>query len=318
MAFQSLLEPLLSRVSFHEKSADRWDPSQGIASIPPYFYHRNDLDNFILVYTMGKVASTALVRSLEAVGVVCRHLQWMRPETEAFIEKFDQDEPNSIFRALNAFNRARAYCAFRNREYAGLVKVITAIRAPIELILSHTLFGFDVIEWYGGVSGKPVNSQSVIEYILEGVQFYLARPNWTLADLTEKISPNNRHLISFHWAVYNYMTWFDRELLPFFPCSILAGQMTNGYQIAKNVMILKFEELGTNGEQTLAAYAQRPQFKMLKDNVGGDKVYGEIYREVLQTIKFPRAFVDHLCDSKYVRHFYSEDERQAQKQRWIG
>ena len=139
-----------------------------------------------------------------------------------------------------------------------------------------------------------------------------------MAELTDELQTNNSHLAYFHWVVRNYLTWFDLELLPFFGSPILAGEMTNGYQIAKNVMILKFEELATSGEQAIAAYAQRPHFKMLRDNISADKYYGDLYREVKQTIKFPRAFVDHLCDSKYVRHFYSEDERQAQKQRWIG
>ncbi len=75
-----------------------------------------------------------------------------------------------------------------------------------------------------------------------------------------------------------------------FPSPILGGQVTNGYQMARNVMILKFEELTKGGERAIAAYAQRPQFKMLKDNVGEDKAYGEIYREVKEDIRFPRAF----------------------------
>ena len=267
---------------------------------------------------MGKVGSTALVRSLEAVGIVCRHLQFLQPETEAFFEKIGDHEPNSIFRALNAFNRTRAYCAFRNREYACLVKVITAIRAPIELILSHALFAFDDVNWSTHVFGKPVNVENVMAYISEGVRFYMERPDRTLADLTNEISTKNRDLIFFHWIIYNYLTWFDLELLPFFSSPILGGRVTNGYQIAGNVMILKFEQLTKGGECAIAAYAQRPQFKMLKDNVGEDKRYGEINREVKECIRFPAAFMNHLCNSKYVRHFYNEDERRAQKQRWIG
>ena len=135
MALHSLLYPLLSRGSFRQKSADRFDPPHGTASVPPYFYHQRDLDNFVLVYTMGKVGSTALVRSLVAVSIVCAHLQWMSPETQAFIEKLGEHEPNSISNARNALNRARAYYTFRNREYAEIVKVITAVRAPIEQIL---------------------------------------------------------------------------------------------------------------------------------------------------------------------------------------
>jgi hypothetical protein len=48
------------------------------------YLHRPDLDNFVLVYTMGKVGSTALARSLHATNIYSRHLQWLRPETQGF------------------------------------------------------------------------------------------------------------------------------------------------------------------------------------------------------------------------------------------
>lgn len=51
------------------------------------YLFRPDLDNFVLVYTMGKVGSTAIARSLGQVGIYYRHLQWLRPETQTFIDK---------------------------------------------------------------------------------------------------------------------------------------------------------------------------------------------------------------------------------------
>jgi hypothetical protein len=282
-------------------------------------FHRPDLDNFILVYTMGKVGSTALIRSLEAVNLFCRHLQWLRPETDAYFEKLSKlYGPNSIFVTLQSLNRARAHSAIRHRDYAEIIKVITAVRAPIEQILSQYFQSFESLyERQIKASNKPISPESVIENILAGVRYFLARPDRTLSDLTDELTIENRFLNYFCWMVYNYLTWFDLELLPFFPSPILGGRLTDGYQLARNVMILKFEELQTDGERAVAAYTQR-QFRLLRENVGADKAHGDLYREVLRTIKFPRAFVDYLCDSKYVRHFYSEDERQAQKSRWTG
>jgi hypothetical protein len=283
-----------------------------------HFLHQPDLDNFILVYTMGKVGSAAIARSLEAAGIFCRHLQWLRPETQAFIGKVGQVKPNLIFNALNRLNWARAHCALRNREYAEIIKVITAVRSPIEQILSLCFQSYELYKWQLKKSNRPVNAESFVETILEGVQYFLARPDRKLSELTDELSIGNLYLIHFCWTVHNYLTWFDQELLPFFQSPIIGGQMTGGYQLAGNVMIVKFEEFGSGGEQAIAAYAQRPEFKLLRVNVGADKAHGDLYSEVLQTIKFPRDFVDHLCDSKYVRHFYSEGERRAQKSRWIG
>jgi hypothetical protein len=282
------------------------------------FFHRPDLDNFVLVYTMGKVGSTAIVRSLQAVDVFCRHLQWLTPETQAFFDKIGRLGEGSIFRALNRLNRTRAHFALRDREYAELIKVVTAVRAPVELILSHYFHSFALYEPRLKKANHPINAESVVESILDGVRHYLARPDRPLSELTEELSTGNLQTIFFHWTVHNYLTWFDQEFLPFFPSPILGGRVSEGYQLAGNVMIMKFEELATNGERAIAAYAQRPQFKLLRENVGAERANGDLYREVLQTIKFPAAFVDHLCDSTYVRHFYSEQERQAQKERWTA
>ena len=120
----------------------------------------------------------------------------------------------------------------------------------------------------------------------------------------------------FSWVVENYLNWFDREFTPFFATEIIGGRQRDGYQIAGNALILKFEELQGAGARAVALYSQRPQFKLLRENVGGDKSYGELYRQVAGAIRFPADFVGHLCESKYVRHFYSEDERRRMLERW--
>lgn len=264
---------------------------------------------------MGKVGSTAISRSLDSVGIVSRHLQWVTPETQAFMDKVLQVNPNSIPGALNRLNQMRAYNALRDPEYASIIKVVTAIRAPIELILSHYFHSLE--EYYRHIDfGTPIEPGAIIENILKGARHFLKRSNRSISDLTNEFSIETRNLVLFCWTVFNYLHWFDLELLPFFPIPILGGRVTDGYQIGGNVMILRFEDLNMHGEKAIAAYSQRPHFKLLRDNVGADKNYGALYGEVLRTIKFPPAFVDYLCDSKYVRHFYSEKERSAQKERW--
>ena len=121
----------------------------------------------------------------------------------------------------------------------------------------------------------------------------------------------------FCWLVHNYVHWFDEEFGPFFQTDILAGKAGQGFQIAGNALILKFEELSTHGERAIAAYSQRPRFKLIRDNVAARKNYGDLYREIIGTLKFPAPFLDHLCNGPYVRHFYSDEEREAIRKKWI-
>jgi len=285
----------------------------------PNFFHRSDIDNFILVYTMAKVGSTALVRSLEAVNIFSRHLQWATRETQAFMDRAEavtDPNPYRLINQVNRINTIRAYRALRDPDYASMIKVITVVRSPVEQILSH-YFHSGVYEKPFKKEGIEINPRNVRARLLEQVEDYLAKPNRSLADLTRELSAASLERIWFSWFVHNHLRWFDEEFRAFFPADILAGTTSEGYQVADNALILRFEELAQL-EHVIGAYAERPQFKLLRDNVGADKAYGDLYREVTATIRFPARFVDHLCDSKYVRHFYSEQERSAMRQKWTA
>jgi hypothetical protein len=286
------------------------------------FFHSRDIDNFVLVYTMGKVGSTALAQSLNAVGLFARHLQWATPETQAFFDRMESNGTSSeleqIFNLQNRLNARRAYQALRNREYASLIKVITVIRAPIEQILSHYFQSIALIERVFKERGRTLDSASLRDDILQSIEFYLARSDWKIADLTSGISAENYERIWFCWLVHNYVHWFDDEFRPFFPAEILGGNLRQGHQIVDNALILRFEDFATVAEPIVAAYVQRPQFKLLRENVGADKDYGKLYREVADTTRLPKEFVNRLCDCKYVRHFYSEEELQAMRKKWTN
>jgi hypothetical protein len=279
------------------------------------FLSTPDLDKFILVYTMGKVGSTALVLSLKDINLFARHLQWLTPEAQAFFDK--RASPNDVQHCLNRFNVNRCRYALKDTEFASLIKVITVIRSPIEQVLSHY---FHAIDHFGNylrtMHGQEVTCSTVSKNILDCVKFYLDNPGLELPELTEMLSDANWDRVFFYFLVFNYLNWIDREFKPFFPHINIPNGFIDGYAIAGNALILKFEELSPRGEQAVAAYVQRPHFKLARENVGIDKNLGELYQQLLNTIRFPKAFVDGLCDSKYVAQFYTQDERRDMKSRW--
>jgi Putative capsular polysaccharide synthesis protein len=287
----------------------------------PDYFHRPDIDNFVLVFTMGKVGSTALVRSLEAVNLFTRQLQWATPETQTFMDRSESIKPgtreNRLLNLQTRINTRRACLALRDPDYASMLKVIAVIRNPIEQVLSH-YFHAAIYEKEFELLGIEVTPGNVRAALVEAAEWYMIEPKRTLADLTARLDCDSPELTRFAWLVHNYLYWFDQEFRVFFPEKIIGGQMEDGYQIVGNALILRFEQIATVGERVVATYVQRPHFKMLRDNVGADKSYGELYREVLAMVRFPRAFVDHLCDAPYVRHFYSQAERQAMRDRWTA
>lgn len=197
-----------------------------------------------------------------------------------------------------------------------MIKVITVVRAPIEQILSHYFHGLALFERHLRKQNQDVTASIISANILDCVDAYLTRQGLSVVELTHRLNESNPDRIFFHWIVLNCLNWIDEEFRPFFPCELRGGFAGKGYLIAGNALILKFEELPTNGEKAIAAYVQRPQFKLVRDNVGSDRATGGLYQQVLSTIRFPKEFVDHVCDSTYVRLLYTADERQKMKDRW--
>ena len=58
------------------------------------------------------------------------------------------------------------------------------------------------------------------------------------------------------------------------------------------------------------------EFTLVKSNIGDDKAYHGLYRGFLEFIVLPDSYIDKMYTSKYVRHFYSEEEIEAFKARW--
>src|SRR5262245_60558247 len=138
--------------------------------LPSNFLHQRDLDNFVLVHTMGKVGSTALVRSLEAVNVFARHLQWLTPETQASFDRSAELTPipdDGFDHLLNRFNVKRANSALTDPKYASLIKVITVIRAPVEQILSYYFHNIATFAWGLEQRGKELNAGNLCESLME-------------------------------------------------------------------------------------------------------------------------------------------------------
>src|SRR5262249_34003365 len=189
-----------------------------------------------------------------------------------------------------------------DRDYAASIKLITAIRAPVEQILSHYFQGAPT--WVSSWLGKPIAELTASELrndIVRGVDFYLEAPERTQIELASSATKDNHGYVKFAWLVRNYLAWFDEELCSVVPAQILAGRHQDGWQIADNVLVLKFERLADT-EAVIGTYVQRPQFKLLRENVGADKDYGRLYREVSEALRLPRRVVASLCESKYVRH----------------
>jgi hypothetical protein len=57
--------------------------------------------------------------------------------------------------------------------------------------------------------------------------------------------------------------------------------------------------------------------ELYHSNVGNNKYYYDVYQEFKNTIRIPQWYIDKMYDFKYMRHFYSETEIEAFRNRWL-
>ena len=83
-----------------------------------------------------------------------------------------------------------------------------------------------------------------------------------------------------------------------------------------DLLIYRQEQLSSLGP-VFGEFLALPGFRIGADNVGGGKAYATLYREVVRRFRLPGNLLSSLYDSAFMRHFYSDDERQQAYERWV-
>jgi hypothetical protein len=118
-----------------------------------------------------------------------------------------------------------------------------------------------------------------------------------------------------------FMDWFDTELRVTFGLNVYEKPFPTeqGYCQYQNalarVLLYRFEQLPRlrPALQQFLGCAIPP---LVNRNLGTVKEYGQVYREVRNSITLPSHFVRRLLKSPLMKHFYSNEERDSLKQKW--
>lgn len=134
-------------------------------------------------------------------------------------------------------------------------------------------------------------------------------------------------LIRIFFARYNHripLDWFDNEFKVSTEVDIYKYDFPKelGYQTLeykqKKILILKVELEDVVKKDALGQFFNfNKPLEIQFSNVGSQKEYANIYKLFLKNIRFPSEYLEEAYSSKYVRHFYSEDEINEFRGRWI-
>ncbi|MCI0558844.1 MAG: putative capsular polysaccharide synthesis family protein, partial [Nitrososphaera sp.] len=118
------------------------------------------------------------------------------------------------------------------------------------------------------------------------------------------------------------LTWFDTELKTVFGIDVFSSDFpkSTGYKIYEglqaDILLLRLESLKSCSGDAFKDFLNIDDFTLRPTNISEGKDYYPTYREFLDSVVLPPAYIDKMYESKYTKHFYTEDEIDIFKARW--
>jgi len=239
----------------------------------------------IVVYQMGKVGSISVYESLKAsgVGVPIYHVHYL---TRDGIEGITPGhEAAHLLR--NQIDRG-----FSGKKW----RIVSSVREPIARNISAFFQNID--KWYPNFNDHcEIGSVGVEELIKLFLEKY----------------PHDTPL-----------TWFDSEMKSVFGIDVFAYDFpkSEGYKIYRvehaDLLLMRLEDMNERIGEAFKEFLDIDRFALLDANVSSEKEYRSVYQEFVDSVILPDTYVERMYNSKYARHFYSDEELNRFKRKWTA
>lgn len=243
----------------------------------------------LLVYQMGKVASSSVFDSLKNttdfdVWQVHRMSPANIARVQAQAEARGSVPPNDKAWELLYTNVVR--------EPKVPVRIISLFREPISRNFSAYFQNLETFQSKG--AHKTAATDELIQGFIEGY---------------DHSTP---------------LTWFDDEMRSTTAIDVYATPFpkADGFQVIDaapyHLLNMRHDLDDAKKEEVIADFLGLPSFTLTNSNEGAAKAYSDAYREFVKTITIPPAYAAEMLGSKYVKHFFSDDEVRAIYEKWAG
>lgn len=248
----------------------------------------------VLVYASPKVASTAVTHALMAVeGQTVFHVHMISAEN---------------IRALRDAMRRRGLTRAR-QDMNGL--------EDLGLSLGAELIG----------PRRPARVVSLVrEPVARNISFYFQTLDvlWQAERAHERFSVE-RLLSEFHerFTHERGVEWFDKEFKPVLGVDVYEHPFPHDRGFLRidsgpyEILLMRHDLDDRVKERRLAELVGAPRVTLAPRNVGAEKVYAAAYLEFLKRVELPEDYVNRLLDTKYARHFYSPEELDRVRAKWL-
>jgi hypothetical protein len=250
--------------------------------------HWNEPAKPVLVYQMGKVASSSIYSSLKRTKAIdAFHVHRLNPENISLVREEHVrrgDSPPNEQEGIYLYEKV-----IRPRKKP--VKIISLVREPVGRNISAF---FQNLQSFEGMA----NAHSFVD-TNQLIENFLQRYNHDVP-----------------------LTWFDIELHATTGIDIYQHSFPHqqGYCVIKaypyDLLIIRHDLDDRQKEKCIAKFLGIDSFYISRANEAMTKEYADAYRKFIDAIKVPTEYVDRMLSSKYAQHFYSQEERQAIYRKW--
>ncbi len=243
----------------------------------------------IVIYYMGKAGSKSVAHSLSSYG--------LRPVFHMY--KIDPDQgsyatPGKIQPGRRIYKDFFVEKGLLKNYVKGKkdAKYITPIREPIARNISGFFHNF---------------------YNITGEEY--TPDKYTIEELIDMFTEKGKHDFPLNWFDDNVKKVLDIDVYDY------DFNKEKGWVTIKEdnveLLIFKIETDDTQIEKALIDFlGLDSDFELSRRNVGEEKDYGEDYKKFKEEYKPSGSYMDKMYNSKYARHFYTENEIEDFKERW--
>ena len=251
----------------------------------------------IIIYQMGKVGSTAVMRSLNAqhFWLPVFHVHYLSDEGIANArhrlhkQQLNGDTGNRNVNRWGLYESdyLRAELQRFKRTY-GRLRLVTLVRDPVSRTVSSFFYGLDD---YAQNVGSDLNALGKL--------------------FLEKFPGHDFPL-----------KWFNREFRAFTGIDIFDQDFDKerGYETYRTedleVLVVKLEKANDCLPQALEGSFRISGVELVRANAAADFTYYDVYRQFLQHFELPSSYLDEMYTSKLSKHFYSDRELQQFRDKW--
>ena len=277
-----------------------------------YRLHRESLqykEPPLLIYQMGKVGSKTIRCSLESSKLdrPIFHVHFLTPDR---VEKTEKERRKYL-------GTEKEHLLKHVWQYQYLHKQLKRIPSGKKwkiVTLTREAIGRNISTFFENLQVEPLDSGDRYRiqsdyYGFEGV-FAMENMDELIQLFFERLH-HNRPLV-----------FFDQELRGVFGIDVFASEfpISRGYKVYQgervNVLLIRLESLNDCARDAFEEFLNIEGFTLINVNIGGEKAYAPLYKKFKESIILPGAYVERMYTSKYMRHFYSEEEIARFRARW--